>query len=81
MHACACICHHNMLDLLSSSVIVIVAVLAVALGPSPDGGSTGMLSEPKNCSSLSSIMSEMMDMGTVILASSGFRVKGILFPM
>ena len=60
--------------------MLIVVVLAVALGPSPDGGFTGMLSEPRNISSPSSIMSDIMDTGTGTLGSSGFSVRSILLP-
>jgi hypothetical protein len=60
--------------------MLITAVLTI-LGPSPDGGLLGTLSEPRNISLPSSIMSGMMDIGTGILASSGFSVRSILFPM
>ena len=65
----------------SSSSILIVVVLAVVLGPSPDGGLTGMLSEPTKISSPSSIMSDVMDTGTRTLVSSGFSVSSMLLPV
>ena len=94
VHVCMCVCVCEcvcmclsvcvtMFDqyIHSSSSMLTVVVLAVVLGPSPDGGLTGMLSEPRNISSPSSIMSDMMDTGTGMLASSGFSVSSILFPV
>ena len=65
----------------SSSSIVIVVVLAVGLGPSPDGGLTGMLREPRNSSLSSNTVSANTETSTRMLASSGFSVKSILFPL
>ena len=82
MYVCECVCV-TVFDLYvhSSSSMLIVVVLAVVLGPSPDGGLTGMLSEPRNISLPSSIMSDVMDTGTGTLAFSGFSVSSILFPV
>lgn len=65
----------------SSSTIVMVAVLAVGLGPSPDGGLSGMLKEPKNSSVSSTILSFIMVTAISTLTSSGFSVTSMVLPL
>ena len=65
----------------SSSRIVIVVVLAVVLGPSPEGGLTGILNDPRNISLSSSITSDRTESETGMLASSGRSVNRALLPV
>ena len=69
------------ISLLSLSSIVMVVTPAVGLGSSPDGGFAGILRDPWNSSSSSSITSSIIVIGTSALLSSGLRVINILVPL